>query len=161
MHDLTVLFRKLRLGGWQASGVFTARTGTAVTITQSCAIAHCRPDYIGGKPTLPDYQETLQYLNTAAFGRVPVIAASGATQRAGNIGNGAVRLPGAWNLDFSLAKNFSITESVTFQFRADAFNFFNHTNFTGLQANIASGVFGRFTSTAGARIVQLGARVNF
>ena len=149
------------LGGWQVSGIFSARTGAPVLITQGCAISHCRPDYIGGSPILSDYRQTLQYLNKAAFARVPVISASGATARPGNLGNGAVRLPGAWNLDLSLAKTFPLRESLKFQFRGDAFNFFNHTNFTGMQANINSGVFGRFTGTAGARIVQLSAKLSF
>ncbi|MGH9662446.1 MAG: TonB-dependent receptor domain-containing protein, partial [Bryobacteraceae bacterium] len=95
------------LGGWQTSGILTATTGQPIIIGQSSTINASRPDYIGGQAVLPDYKQTLQYLNPAAFARVPINAVSGATVRPGNIGNGAIRAPGAWTLDFSLAKNFT------------------------------------------------------
>ncbi len=40
-------------------------------------------------------------------------------------------------------------------------NAFNHTNLSGLQTNITSGNFGRFTSTRGARVIQLNLRLSF
>jgi hypothetical protein len=149
------------LGGWQVAGIFTARTGTPLLISQSCAISACRPDYVGGDPTTTNYKETLQYLNKAAFAKVPVGSASGATLRAGNLGNGAVRLPGIWNIDTSISKIFGLTESLRLQVRGDMFNFFNHTNFSGVTTDINSSNFGRFTSTAGTRLMQLNARLSF
>lgn len=148
-------------GGWQVSGIYTARTGTPLLITQGCSIAHCRPDYVGGNAVNPDARKTLQYLNKSAFAPVPVIAASGATARPGNVGNGAVRLPGVWNLDFSAGKNFALTESVRLQIRGDMFNVFNHTNFSTVTTNINSVNFGRFTNTLSARVIQLNARLSF
>lgn len=148
-------------GGWQTSAIFTAQTGSALTITQGCSIAHCRPDYIGGNATNPDYRTTLQYLNKAAFARLPVIAASGATSRPGNIGVGAIRLPGTWNLDFSAGKNFAAGERVRLQIRGDLFNVLNHTNFSSVTTDINSANFGRFTNTLGARVAQLNARISF
>jgi Carboxypeptidase regulatory-like domain/TonB-dependent Receptor Plug Domain/TonB dependent receptor len=148
-------------GGWQISGIFTARTGTPLLITQGCSITHCRPDYAGGSPITPDYRKTLQYLNRGAFAPVPVIAASGATARPGNLGNGAARLPGMWNLDFSAGKNFPLTEQLRLQIRGDMFNIFNHTNFSSITTDINSVNFGRFTNTLGARVIQLNARLSF
>ncbi|MGH9674463.1 MAG: hypothetical protein ACRD44_14885 [Bryobacteraceae bacterium] len=110
---------------------------------------------------MEDHRQTLQFLNRAAFARVPIVSASGAPIRAGNLGNGAVRLPGRWNLDFSLGKYFPLTEQVRFQLRADMFNLLNHTNFAALTTNINSGSFGRFTRTTGARIIQLNARISW
>jgi hypothetical protein len=149
------------LGGWQASGIFTAQSGGAVTVTQSSGIADSRPDYIGGQAILSDYKSTLRYLNPAAFARVPVSPVSAETIRAGNIGNGAIRGPGMWNLDFSLGKNFAITERLRFQFRADMFNAMNHTVLSGLTTDITSPRFGQLTSTNGARLMQLNARINW
>jgi hypothetical protein len=149
------------LGGWQVSAIFTARTGTPLLISQSCAIAACRPDYVGGDPTTPNSGETLQYLNKAAFAKVPVVAASGATVRPGNLGNGAVRLPGLWNADASISKLFRLAETVRLQIRGDMFNLLNHTNFNGVTSDINSSNFGRFTSTAGARVIQLNLRLSF
>ena len=149
------------LGGWQISGVFSATTGDALTITQPTTLTGSRADYVGGDAILPDYQETLQYLNRAAFARGVIVPASGATLRPGNAGVGIVRGPGRWDLNLSLGKNFSISERVRLQFRADMFNFFNHTNLSGLTTNITSGTFGRLTGTAGARVIQLNARLKF
>jgi hypothetical protein len=36
--------------------------------------------------------------------------------------------PGNWNLDFAIHKNFSLTERMKVQFRAETFNTFNHSN---------------------------------
>jgi hypothetical protein len=92
---------------------------------------------------------------------VPIVAASAATLRPGTMGNGAVRGPGLWRLDFSIGKNFAVTERTQLQFRIDSFNATNHTNFAGLSTNINSANFGRLTSTRGARIIQLNAHLRF
>jgi hypothetical protein len=44
--------------------------------------------------------------------------------------------PGLINFDMSLQKVFAVKERVRFQFRIDAFNVFNHANFTGLNATL-------------------------
>ena len=53
-----------------------------------------------------------------------------------------------------------IPEKVRFRLRADFLNALNQTNLAGLNTNISSAAFGRFTS-ATARTIQLGARVSF
>jgi len=147
------------LGGWQVSGILTASTGQPVSVGQSSTILASRADYVGGNPIQSNYRETLRYLNTAAFARVDVNPVSRATVRPGNIGNGAIRTPGAWSLDFSLAKNFSLTEQVKLKFGMGAFNFFNHTNLTGLVTEITNTRFGELTNTAGSRVIQLNMRL--
>jgi len=149
------------LGGWQVSAIFTAQTGSAFTLSQSSSLPASRPDYIGGSPILSNYRTTLQYLNVAAFARVPIIAASGGTARPGNIGNGAIRGPGLWNIDFSLAKNFKLTERAQLQIRTDMFDALNHTNYSGLITAITNPRFGQLTSTLGARTIQLNARLSW
>ncbi|HYO80559.1 MAG TPA: hypothetical protein VES20_04090, partial [Bryobacteraceae bacterium] len=76
-------------------------------------------------------------------------------------GRNAIRLPGFWNLDLGLAKNFNVSERYRFQIRADLLNSFNHTNFSSVDSNIRSANFGKFTGTRGARIVQFNARLTF
>jgi len=44
--------------------------------------------------------------------------------------------PGTNNFDISVQKEFSIRERVHFQFRVDAFNAFNHTQFTGYNSTV-------------------------
>jgi len=47
----------------------------------------------------------------------------------GSVARGSFIGPGFWNLDTALHKRFSINERVDMQFRAEAFNIFNHANF--------------------------------
>jgi hypothetical protein len=44
--------------------------------------------------------------------------------------------PGINNWDISLQKEFTIKERLHMQFRADAFNAFNHTQFSGVNATV-------------------------
>jgi len=148
------------IGGWQISGIFTAQTGTPVNIGQS-GDGPQRADYIGGKPIMSNWKKTGQYLNVDAFAKVPVSEASGNPIRPGNIGNGRIRRPGWWNLNFSFGKKFSITEGMEFRLRADMFNVFNYTPYSGFRTNISGSNFGRFTSHRPEREIQLNARLTW
>jgi outer membrane receptor protein involved in Fe transport len=154
-------FVRNTIGGWQATGMVRAQTGLPVILTQSSSTPGQRAEYIGGEAVLPNYRETLQYLNPAAFQRIPVSSASGAPIRPGNAGPGIVRSPGMWNVDFSLAKNFALRENVRLQIRTDMFNALNHTNLSGLRTSVNDVFFGQLLSTMGARIIQWNARLTF
>jgi len=89
----------------------------------------------------------------------------------GNVGRSPLRGPGLFNVDTSLFKRIPIRESVTLQFRAEAFNVFNHTNF-GLpnqvvfQGNSSSSSYsesaGQITSTANfSRQIQFALKLLF
>jgi hypothetical protein len=99
--------------------------------------------------------------------RVKILPAS-----LGTLSRNAVRAPGYFNLDLSVARNFKLRERVALQLRADAFNALNHTNFnppstsltvstSGSQAIFNSSSFGLITSAASARFMQLVARITF
>ena len=149
------------IGGWQLSGIFSASTGQPLYLSQPASNNAQRPDYIGGTSILSNYRSTLQYLNPAAFAAVPLSPTGGAAIRPGNAGPGEWRLPGQWNVDFSFGKNFDIREAVKLQIRAEMFNALNHTNLTGLRTGITDPFFGQLRSTAGARTIQLNARLTF
>ena len=59
-----------------------------------------------------------------------------------------VRGDGRANWDFSVIKNFPIHEPVTIQFRAEAYNSFNHANFNAPNTSPTSSAFGTITGTA-------------
>jgi hypothetical protein len=151
---------KLLLDGWQLSGIWQARSGTAANLSQNSTYPSARVDYVGGEVYRNDWRETLVYFNPAVFAQVPIVRASGASERNGNVGRNALRNPGNWTVDFSLAKAFEIREGMRAQLRLDMFNAFNRPTFGGLQTSINSSNFGRLTS-AGARTMQLHFRLSF
>ena len=64
--------------------------------------------------------------------------------------------------DFSLIKNFRITEKATFQFRAEAFNAWNHPSLGNPNLSPTSTAFGTITGTTNeARQWQFSGRVKF
>ena len=73
--------------------------------------------------------------------------------------------PMFFNIDASLFKNIQLTEQVRVQFRAEAFNLLNRTNFFLSQAqqaqNINSANFGKLSSTFSPRVVQFAFRLEF
>lgn len=87
----------------------------------------------------------------------------------GNLGLLAFDGPGMYNLDFSVAKKFNVTERVNLQYRVDFFNLPNHTNFYLGDQNINSGTFGRIIydnyssayANSTARNIQMSLRLNF
>lgn len=87
------------------------------SIANPSSIPGQRLDYVGGAVYASTPEVNLFYLNRAAFAEVPQITASGAPSRPGNLGRNALRLPGAWNLDLGIAKNFHISERYRFQIR--------------------------------------------
>jgi outer membrane receptor protein involved in Fe transport len=149
------------VAAWQMSGIFSAGSGQPIYLSQPASNLGQRPDYIGGGPKLSNYRSTLKYLNPAAFAAVPLSPTGGAAIRPGNATPGGWRLPGQWNLNFSLAKNFALREATKLQIRMEMLNAFNHTNLTGLRTDITDPFFGQLRSTAGARIIQLNARLTF
>jgi outer membrane receptor protein involved in Fe transport len=150
------------LGGWQLAGVLRAQTGTPFNVSEPSSRSASRPDLVDFEHAIfDDFRSTRQYLNPAAFAAVPKSSVSGATLRAGTYGNNALRGPGLFSVDLSLAKNFNLPRQLKFQVRADMFNAFNRVNYTSIVTNIESRTFGQITGAAGARAIQLNARLSF
>jgi hypothetical protein len=116
-----------------------------------------RPNLIG-EPVLPESQRTVgRWFNIDAFQP----AFTPPPQAFGTAGVGIMRGPGFASFDFTLAKNFNITERNYFQFRTEMFNALNRANF--FPPNIArdSGGFGQILFAAPARILQFGLKFYF
>ena len=75
----------------------------------------------------------------------------------------SVRGPGFWQVDFVASKDFRLPvgDQTRIQFRLEAFNMLNHTNFRAPNSNRSSPAFGTITSTYDARQLQLGVKVSF
>ncbi len=85
----------------------------------------------------------------------------------GNVGRNVFCLPGYFDIDMSLVKRFKLTERHVVTFRAEAYNLFNHANFSGLSTSLTTpSSFGKLSSTTGpagtsARNMQLTLRYDF
>ncbi len=156
--------KRLLYDGWQLGGIMRAESGAPFSLfnpNNSLPNNSQRVDYLGGQVYVDSPENALQYLNPAAFARVPLNTVSRAPIRPGTLGRNALRLPGFWEVDLSMAKTLAVTERLRLQLRADFFNALNHTNFSAIGTNITAATFGRFTGTRGARTGQLSLRITF
>jgi Carboxypeptidase regulatory-like domain/TonB dependent receptor len=64
------------------------------------------------------------------------VLGAGGTNRAPNFAPNAFQMPRTANVDLRLEKGFRLTEHRSFTLTADAFNAFNHTNFTSVDTQI-------------------------
>jgi hypothetical protein len=81
----------------------------------------------------------------------------------GTLTKGAVRGPGRDNWNVSLFKSFVFSEArgSRFEFRAESFNTWNHTQFNGVSTSFSSSNFGAVTSVWDPRVFQLGGKLIF
>jgi hypothetical protein len=149
------------LGGWQLSGILAAQTGSPFSVLIPCAAINaegnnCRPNRLGSAELPSDQRSISRWFDVKAFA-VP------SPQAYGNAGRNILRGPGSTNMDLALAKSFQWEAAGTrrLQIRSEFFNILNHTNLGLPLHSMDSPAVGTITSAAPARIIQLGARVEF
>jgi hypothetical protein len=159
------------LGGWEVSGIVYAQTGLSLSVNglfidpaglgvanfTAGPVFDARPDQLanpnGHAPhTIWNWFDTSVFVDPPADGIRP-----------GNAPRGSVLGPGAWRWDASLFKNTKIGEQVNVQFRAEATNVLNHTNFdqVGTSSKFDPIHYGQVVSARDARIIQLGLKLSF
>jgi hypothetical protein len=71
--------------------------------------------------------------------------------------------PGLIDWDFAVHKKIAVTEDKYFQFRAEIFNIFNHTNFYNPDGHFSDGptLFGKITQAQDPRLVQFALKFYF
>ena len=69
--------------------------------------------------------------------------------------------PGLHQFDLALQKEVPLTESAKLQFRAEAYNLFNHPNFNIPNRTAFTANFGKISSAQDARQFQFAARLVF
>jgi hypothetical protein len=180
------------LAGWQISGITTLQSGLPFSIYDSEAGtaflgagstpllgaslapgATIGSGYAGGSLTS---RINNGYLNASAFVPAPelypVQCAAGddnfCTTGFGDLQRNAYRGPFEQNWDFSLIKNFHLTEHQNLRFTTDFFNIWNHPNFanpavTDVEtAGLPNSPFGKIVSTNGQpRLIQFSLRYSF
>src|SRR5215470_818957 len=145
------------LGGWQVNGINTFQTGLPYTPTANSPTVNTgtgsRPNRTGdGKlddPTVDRWFDTSAFATPAQF-------------TYGNSGRNILYGPGRVNFDFSLFKQFRITEGLNLQFRTEFFNLFNTPQFDLPNAAIGASNAGTITGIVGTpRQIQFGLKLAF
>jgi hypothetical protein len=138
---------------WSVSTVIVARTGFPFNALVSSAspdpggTAQSRPDRVPGQPLYlhgSQCASVFQGLMVLSPGQScpggtgvnPAAFSIPSTPRQGTEGRNDIRGLGLTQVDLSIARKFPITERINVEFRGDAFNVFNHPNFTNPQAQI-------------------------
>jgi hypothetical protein len=151
------------IGGWQLDSIITLQGGLRGTPSLSYSLGktttNSRPDMIGD-PTVGAAREPYNWINPAAFS-IPTNAQIAAGDFFGNAGAGIIAYPGLVNFDFSVLKNFVAKERIRVQFRTEFFNFTNTPYFGAPGLVVGTPTFGKITSAADPRILQLGLKLNF
>src|SRR5439155_5305348 len=123
---------KKLLDGWELGGIYTYQSGIPIHFTDSGSDNSLtggfdfetadRPDVVGPIRILNPHHSGLYYFDPSSF----------AVEQLGKIGNIARNYfagPPINNWDFTLIKHLSFTERYQWEFRAEFFNFLNHTQF--------------------------------
>ncbi len=151
-------FANALLGGWQTQGILVVRSGRPFTATigadrANTGVGGQRPNRLAsGKLDNPTVEK---WFDVSAF----VLPAQFAY---GNSGANILREDRYKSFDFSIFKQFRITEGSKLQFRAEAFNLTNTPSFSIPNTAIDTGTAGRVTSTFSApRQIQFALKYNF
>jgi hypothetical protein len=176
-------------GGWQISGIAQFRTGRPIsflagdgstaspfrgTLNRSARSGNNTPNT---SLTLAELQARVGLFHDPRTGLPLVVdpALIGTDGRAnpafftnplagqtGHLSLTPVDGPGYWNVDTAVIKRIRFKERLGVELRLEAFNVFNHTNFSvGNTQDINSPDFGKINSTFDQRIIQLAWKFTF
>jgi hypothetical protein len=144
---------------WQLSGIFSAQTGQPFTVTSSTDPTGTntteRPNRLRDGSLPSSVRDPSHWFDATAF-LVPTCPCFG------NSGRNILRGPGFVNVDLGVTRDFTFHERFRLQFRAEAFNLFNHPNF-GLPnmaiGNALAGIIGTVVNPE--RQIQLAMKLYF
>ena len=176
--------RNILVKGWQMAGSWQVDSGTPFTPQYNGGIAltpadaaaghtdqtdggATRPDRIcnGGLPTSQrtpgHFFNTDQNPADAGACFVSPYPASAINGHFGDSGRNILDGPGLYTVNWSIARNFRITDSGKLQFRWELFNLLNHPNFQLPNDNLDEVGAGSITNSGSGRAMQLGAKYLF
>jgi hypothetical protein len=132
------------LHDWSLQSLFFARSSLPVNILAEFFVVE--PNFVTPRranivPGFPFYitdptKPGGKCINPNAFSAPPL------SQLQGNLGRNALRLFGAWQIDFSMHRDFPLAGRAKLQFRAEMFNLLNHPNFANPGAGNPNNIVG-------------------
>jgi hypothetical protein len=148
------------LGGWRLGAIGTISSGTAFTVTAPNATGspftsvRANRTCNGKDSQLSSHLRSngFVYFNTACF-------ASPAPGYFGTSPRGVLFGPGRNNWDMSMSKQISLIDRARLEVRGEFFNVFNHANFGLPDSSTGSLNFGRISTAADPRLIQISGRL--
>ena len=167
VSDASPLMEAL-IGGWEVSGINSVYAGEPVTFTYTpgatSIVSGIAQDFRGANNYRPNV--VCEPMASGAdrtinnwFNKACVLAPTDPSQPFGDAARNSVRGPNFWQFDFAASKLFALGGRARFEFRFEAFNLLNHTNFRAPNGNKSAAAFGTITSTFDPRQLQFGFKV--
>jgi hypothetical protein len=152
----------LLIGGWQVNGFLSVQSGSPLGIsarnTTGLFTEAFRANGNGGSPAISgDAHDRLnRWFDTSVFSQPAPFTFGNLSPLIANLRNHYIN-----NSDLSLFKQFTITEKLRAQFRAEAFNAFNRVRFSSPNTDVNGGAnFGKVTTQANdPRQLQFGLKL--
>jgi outer membrane receptor protein involved in Fe transport len=174
------------LAGWALAGIASVRSGFPVNIFAGSTVGGLTDplQYLGSGNNVdrPNVASSITNFNPQPAGSAAAPSGTSAVNGVqvsnyaqslglsqpllgnyGTLGRNVLRLNGQTNFDWSIYKNFHISEKVNFQLRGEYYNIFNEHAFLSMtSSNITSTAFGQYNQVSQpSRNAQLAARIIF
>jgi hypothetical protein len=151
--------RVWKISGWRIAGLARVQSGDTVAVSQgtnansNLGYGVQRPNRIAD-PNAPANRSAGKWFNTGAFAAAPVFTI-------GNSSRNPVRGPGLQDADLMLGKTFRVTERVSLEFRAEAFNVSNTPPLNDPNGSFGTPAFGAITTAGNPRDFEFAGKVHF
>ncbi len=148
-----------KISGWEIAGLVRVQSGDMVIVSQATNLNSNlgfgvqRPNRIAN-PNVFANRSPGEWFNVAAF-------TPAAQFVIGNSSRNPVRGPGLQDVDIMIGKTFRITERVSFEFRAEAFNMTNTPAFGDPNGSFGSAAFGTITTAGNPRDFEFAGKIHF
>ena len=146
------------IGNWQLGGVTTFQSGSPYTVSGGAGRPNRVCDGTLSNPTVERWFDASCFplpdpVEDPVFGGVFIPF--------GNAGPNILAGPGIANFDLSLFKKFPIGEQRWFEFRAEFFNAFNHSQFLNPSSTVNTGTTARILNARKSRQIQIALKFSF